>query len=121
MRHSPQLPRDIERAVSHERLRRYLAAASQNLSDALFLYEQNVALSEMTYGLMHGVEIAVRNAMHDHLSAHFNTWRWFDVAPLPPYSTDKVVAAVRDAGGPNASPGKVVAELTFGFWTDLSA
>jgi hypothetical protein len=75
----------------------------------------------MTFGLLHGLEVAIRNSMHDQLSAHFATPRWYTVAPLSSYSLDKVHAAVRDAGGSNASPGKVVAELMFGFWTDLAA
>lgn len=121
MPHSPHLLTEIERAVSRERLKRYLTATAQNLGDAVSLYEQNVALSEMTFGLLHGLEVAIRNSMHDQLSAHFATPRWYTVAPLSSYSLDKVHAAVRDAGGLNASPGKVVAELMFGFWTDLAA
>jgi hypothetical protein len=119
--HSPQLLKEIERAVSRERLKRYLAATSQDLDRAIFLYEQNVALSEMTFGLLHGLEVAVRNSMHDQLSLHFKTPYWFNKAHLSNYSQDKIAAAVRDAGGPSASPGKVVAELMFGFWTDLAA
>jgi hypothetical protein len=73
--HSPQLLTQIELAVSRERLNRYLAATSQDLSEAVSLYEQNIALSEMTFGLLHGLEVAVRNSMHDRLSAHFGTSR----------------------------------------------
>jgi hypothetical protein len=119
--HSAQLLHEIERAVSRERLKRYLTATAQNLGEAVSLYEQNAALSEMTFGLLHCLEIAVRNSMHDRLSAHFGTPRWFRVAPLSTYSQDKINAAIHDAGGPTASPGKVVAELMFGFWTDLTA
>ena len=121
MSHAPQLLTEIERFVSRERLKRYLAATGQNLENAVSLYEQNVAISEMTFGLLHGLEVAIRNSMHDRLTAHFGTPRWYTVAPLSAYSQDKIRAAIRDAGGPNASPGKVVAELTFGFWTDLAA
>jgi hypothetical protein len=119
--HSAQLLNEIERAVSRERLKRYLAATSQNLSEAVFLYEQNVAVSEMTFGLLHCIEVAIRNSMHDRLSAYFGTPRWFNAAPLSTYSQDKINSAIHDAGGPNTSPGKVVAELMFGFWTDLAA
>ena len=119
--HAPELLIEIERFVSRERLKRYLAATGHNLEDAVSLYEQNVAVSEMTFGLLHGLEVAIRNSMHDRLTAHFGTPRWYTVAPLSAYSQDKIRDAVRDAGGPHASPGKVVAELMFGFWTDLAA
>lgn len=75
----------------------------------------------MTFGLLHGLEVTIRNSMHDLLTAHFGMPRWYAVAPLSAYSQDKIRDAVRDAVGPNASPGKVVAELMFGFWTDLAA
>lgn len=121
MHHAPHLLAEIERAVSRERLKRYLGATAQDLGGAISLYEQNVAVSEMTFGLLHGLEVAIRNSMHDRLSAYFGTARWYTVAPLSAYSQDKIRAAVRDAGGAAASPGKVVAELMFGFWTDLAA
>jgi hypothetical protein len=119
--HSTQLLQEIERAVSRERLKRYLTATAQNLGEAISLYEQNAALAEMTFGLLHCLEVTVRNSMHDRLTAHFGTPRWFRAAPLSTYSQDKINAAIHDAGGPMASPGKVVAELMFGFWTDLTA
>jgi hypothetical protein len=65
LHHPPDLLTEIERAISRERLKRYLAATAQNLEDAVSLYEQNVALSEMTFGLLHGLEVAIRNSMHD--------------------------------------------------------
>jgi len=58
--------------------------------------------------MLHSLEVAIRNSMHDQLSAHCATPRWYTVAPLYAYSLDKIHAAVRDAGGPTASPGKVL-------------
>ena len=123
MTHSPQALVEIERAISRERLKRYLAATNNNLAASVALYEQNVAVSEAVFGLLHGLEVAIRNGMHDALTVHYGTQRWFQSAavPLTLYGQDKVAAAIRDAGGPSASPGKVVAEFTFGFWTNLAA
>ncbi len=123
MTHSPRALIQIERAISRERLRRYLAATGNDLSSAVALYEQNIAISEAVFGLLHGLEVAVRNSMHEVLTAHYGTPRWFQLPSLAltPYGQDKVAAAIRDAGGPSASPGKVVAELNFGFWTNLTA
>ena len=39
MPHSAQLLNESERAISRERLKRYLTATSQSLSDAVSLYE----------------------------------------------------------------------------------
>jgi hypothetical protein len=123
MIHSPQALIEIEGAISRERLKRYLIAAGNDLSSAIALYEQNVAVSEAVFGLLHALEVAIRNSMHDELTAHYGTSRWFQskTVPLTSYGVDKVAAAIRDAGGPTASPGKVIAEFTFGFWSNLAA
>lgn len=123
MTQSSQALLDIERAVSRERLKRYMAATGTELSRAIALYEDNVALSEAVFGLLHIVEVAIRNSMHTALSIRCGTQRWYQSAavPLTQYGQDKIAAAIRDAGGPSASAGKVVAELTFGFWSNLAA
>jgi hypothetical protein len=123
MAHSPNALVEIERAISRERLKRYLTATGNDLAWAIAIYEQNVALSEAVFGLLHGLEVAIRNAMHEALTIHYETPRWSQKAAvaLTPYGLDKVTAAVRDAGGPFASPGKVIAEFNFGFWSNLAA
>ena len=102
-------------------MKRYLVATAQNLGDAVSLYEQNVALSEMTFGLLHGLEVALRNRHSRSAHGPFRDPTLVHRCSPIPYSQDKIRAAVRDAGGATASPGKVVAELMFGFWTDLAA
>ncbi len=123
MHHSRSTLLTIEQILTRERLKRYLVTTSNDLAAAISLYEQNVALSEAVFGLLHGIEIAVRNSMHDALSSHFGSPTWFQTSfgVLTGYHRDKVAHAIKEAGGLRASPGKVVAELTFGFWTDLAA
>jgi hypothetical protein len=120
-RYSPEFLASIDRTITRERLKRYLAAAGQDLTRALELYEYNIALSEMMYGLLHGLEVGVRNALHHTLTDAYQTQEWYDHAPLSVYHQDKFIRKAKQEAGPNASPGKVIAELTFGFWTDLTA
>jgi hypothetical protein len=108
----------IERTITKERLTRYLGATHQNISRALELYEFNVQLSEVLYGLLHGIEVTVRNAEHHALTASYGTPTWYDLAPLSPYWRDQLANA-KAKPGVARRPGKVVAELTFGFWVDL--
>jgi hypothetical protein len=84
----------------------------------LRLYEYNVALSEILYGLLHGLEVTIRNVEHDVLTNSYQTPAWYDRVRLSRYWMDQVQQAKRDAG-PNPTAGKVIAELTFGFWVDL--
>jgi hypothetical protein len=95
-----------------------LNATGQDVSKALELYEYNVRLSEVLYGLLHGLEVTVRNAEHYALSAGYGTPTWYDLAPLSSYWHDQLTAA-KSKPGVAGKPGKVIAELTFGFWVDL--
>jgi hypothetical protein len=116
--YSPQFLASIERTITRERLTRYLNAVGQDLPRALELYEYNVQLSEVLYGLLHGLEVTVRNAEHHALTASYGTATWYDAAPLSPYWQDQLAKAKAKPGAAG-KPGKVVAELTFGFWIDL--
>lgn len=116
--YNPQLLTSIQRTVTHERLRRYLNATGQDVSLALELYEHNVRLSEVLYGLLHGLEVTVRNDENHALCAGYGTPAWYDLAPLSPYWLDQIRAAKRKPGLAGR-PGNVVAELSFGFWVDL--
>jgi hypothetical protein len=107
----------IERTVTNERLTRYLTATAQDLSRALQLYEYNVHLSEVLYGLLHGLEVTVRNAADYDLAASYGAADWYDRAPLSSYWMDRIARAKNGVGA--TTPGKVVAELTFGFWVEL--
>lgn len=116
--YSPAFLVSIERTITRERLTRYLGATGQNLSKALELYEYNVQLSEVLYGLLHGLEVTVRNAEHHALTASYGTPTWYDAAPLSPHWQEQLDKA-KAKPGVNKKPGKVVAELTFGFWVEL--
>ena len=129
----------VDRTVTQERLKRYRAATNGSLPKALELYEINVQLSSLLFGLLHGIEVSLRNAEHLALSKSYGTEFWYEApqcpefgmpgercegpqwhayAPLTEYWKDKVTAAKKKAGlGKN--PGKVIAELSFGFWVDL--
>lgn len=115
--YSAQFLISIERTVTKERLTRYLTATAQDLSRALRLYECNVHLSEVLYGLLHGLEVTVRNAAHCALTASYGGPDWYDRAPLSSYWTDRVKKAKNGVGA--TTPGNVVADLTFGFRVEL--
>ena len=137
----PALPpagRWVEASLSVPRFAVYLAATGGDRDWALALYEWNAQLSAaLLHDLAH-VEVGLRNAYDVVLSA-----RW----PGPPHWTlagDTVFApvyrtrgrrrvdvnaklreslrhAIANAGGRTAPPGKIVAELMFGFWRYLGS
>lgn len=78
------------------------------------------------YGVLHGYEITLRNAMHDRLMKHFGRDDWYSAAKLNKTHLEMVAKAQADAsfGRTSGWPipvGKVVAELSLGFWTGLIA
>jgi len=117
----------IDRVISQERLSRYLAATKGDIGKALELYEYNIAISEALFGFLHGLEVAVRNSIHYTLRRDLGTPTWYDGGVALPWSTTgealsltavmaDMVTEAKAKLQPTALPGKVIAELTFGFW-----
>lgn len=91
---------------------------------ALDLYEWNIALSAAFWEVIAVVEVAMRNAMHDHLTNVYGD-RWYDNKTI---LDDRSLNAVREAKrraarglarSEQVSPGKVVSEMSFGVWVAL--
>jgi hypothetical protein len=121
---------DVQRILSAERFARFHVAAARNIPLAIEIYELNIEISECVFGVLHLVEVCIRNQMHFALSDYCRTHDWFRQGVVLP-TTGKEIAytmpmrkslqnAIQGAG-PAAPAGKVVAELTFGFWTSLLA
>lgn len=83
-------------------------------------YLWNMALCESLYSPLQMAEIALRNSLHHFLSTRYKTPAWYDVIPnLPPWQQNQLADArqkLLDAGK-SVTPGGMVAELHFGFWT----
>lgn len=111
----------LERSVSLERLQPYLDLADGDRVYALRLYEWNTKISEALYSILQGFEVTLRNSMHEVLSIAFGRPDWYDAAPLRPMEQQRVEEARRRIidDGRLVTPGRMIAELMFGFWTSL--
>lgn len=134
--------------LSPARLSRYLSYASGDRARAIALYEWNAQVSAALHRDLAHLEVALRNAYDAAASAHWTgpghywllddadrvfarvlrTKHTYRAGQRVKYQVDinqkpreLVARAVRDAGGPRATAGKVVAELNFGFWRYLSS
>ncbi|MFP2906365.1 hypothetical protein ACLESD_15135 [Pyxidicoccus sp. 3LFB2] len=69
------------------------------------------------------LEVAFRNSLHDALTVSKGTSAWYDLAPAWLLSRDQnaIKVAKTELGKRNVAfePGRLVAELSFGFWTSL--
>ncbi len=117
----------IRKALSSERLDAYGAGRANDQKIANYLW--NLALCESLYPALNALEIAFRNAVFNAGAQVFNGIStrdvpcWLDANPslLDPDHEYSVAAAklrLRERGR-ELEPGRLVAELTFGFWTSL--
>ena len=112
----------LRSSVSAERLRRYEAIAAGDLAHALRLYMWNIALSEALYGPIQGLEITLRNKLHNRLAAQFGP-HWYDAAGMRLQHAQQVrIPEAKQSlqwQGKPIDPPRVVAELSLGFWVGL--
>jgi len=108
--------------LSEERLRRY-QQSSESEKIALARYLWNVQLCEALYPALHAVEVAVRNSLHAAIATAYGQDDWYDFAPTVLHQTqqDQLAKAKRELSRERKAltPGRVVAALPFGFWTNL--
>lgn len=114
----------LRKAISHERLDAYRQRGTDGSDLNLFAhYAWNIALCESLYPALQGLEVALRNSIHDVATTAYRTEFWFDDPHVIPHPREQDTvrkakeALLRDRKSPEA--GRVVAELSFGFWTSL--
>lgn len=118
--------KEYEKAFSAARLNKYLHACGGNTDKALQLYRLNIKLCQKLYGVLNVFEIVLRNAIHEHYKNFFSDSDWIKtqlsdggMLGLMP-KKDEVNSTIQklvDTG--KYTPDRVVASLSFGFWTHL--
>ncbi|MCY3879602.1 MAG: Abi family protein [Rhodobacteraceae bacterium] len=112
----------IEEALSFERFNRYLEWAAGNHEQALDLYALNTRLSESLYTPLQMLEVTLRNRIHVVL-ADAVCERWFDQVNFLRVENQRrqIEKAYEDLKGNDrdVAAGRVVAALTFSFWTSM--
>lgn len=113
----------FEKYLSVERLAGYLAQSRGDKWVAIRLYERNTELSEALYGVIQGLEVCLRNAIHNALTFGLASADWYDKIVFEESerrSIDEAKQKVKDRPA-QITPGRVVAELTFSFWVNLAS
>jgi hypothetical protein len=108
--------------LSRDRLTPYLSVAKGDFIAAILLYEHNTKVSEALYGVLQGLEIAFRNACHSTIADGMSQPNWYDKPGLlDTKEANTLTEAKTNISRRNKylTPGRVVAELTLGFWVRL--
>lgn len=135
--------KDFRHYFSAARINRYLIATGNSQKKAMKLYKANLKVSQTFHPVLGVLEVTLRNRINDVLSAHFSDSDWiinqrtgFMSDPSLTFiykktglkktndflkrEINKAEKRLRKSGTPITS-GKVIAEQTLGFWTDLFA
>lgn len=115
---------DLEKHFSPARLGRYHAACAGNATKAATAYSHNMLLAEAMVPLLNVLEIALRNGIHMRLTALYGRPDWWEAwAGIAAFAwQNKEVASAKaklTRRKEAQTPDKIVAELTFGFWSSL--
>lgn len=83
----------------------------------------NTALSEALYTPLQGLEVSVRNSIHQAISSAFGSPDWIlahgtFLRPLEHDMIDSAKSQLEGRGKP-ITPGYMISELKFGFWSSL--
>jgi hypothetical protein len=113
----------VSTTISELRLHRFLMAAGGNRARALRLYRWNAQVASAYWTPLHFMEVAVRNAANDAMTESTGNPWWFQELPGEGaawlYRLEREAVAKAYAKLHHPTPGKIVAELHFGFWAGL--
>ena len=110
---------NITHAVSEARLAPY---SKDNATESTILarYLWNTALCESLYPCLNGLEIALRNSLHNAITEQKSNETWFETILVGngPRELANVKKRLNDQKK-EPIPGQIVAGFNFGFWTHL--
>jgi Abi-like protein len=112
---------NLRRSIARDRLSSYVSDCNGDLCKAIQLYERNTLFSQTLYGVLQPLEIAFRNSIHQVMTGHTGHADWYERAPMRTRELESVHEAKANIIRWNnaVTSSRVVAELTFGFWTKL--
>jgi hypothetical protein len=133
---------DFEQYFSATRINRYLVATNHSKEKTVKLYKENLRIAQAFHPLLGIFEVVLRNRLNDILTTHFTDPSWI-INQQPGFMSDpllknyinkktnqkktntflksEVEKAIKRLANARISitSGKVIAEQTLGFWTNL--
>lgn len=118
----PAYRKAIVDTISAPRFAEYLRNSDGDQTSALRLYFYNLSISAEFFRHLQLLEVGLRNALHNELSTRYGT-TWYErhdinLSPQTLLIVERAQRILRDQRKA-ISPGRVVAELSFGFWVKL--
>jgi len=117
--------RIVERIISKERLVPYLNRHNNDLEKALNHYKINILNSKSFYPVLALLEVGLRNSINYQLTRKYNDDKWFDNNEYIKIASKFHIERIANARAnilsekKTITPGRIISELSFGFWTSL--
>jgi len=112
----------LRSSLSDQRFDSYRQSSTDKDIDLLERYLWNIALCESLYPTLQNLEIALRNNIYNAATISFNNPKWFDDPSILDIKEQRNVNEAKykiSNRDKLVTEGRVIAELTFGFWTSL--
>ena len=111
---------NLEKLLSAKRIETYYKLFKSDKTKAIEYYQLNTKISEAFYPMLANLEIVLRNSVHQSFSIRFKTENWFEILDFQELVDQVNIAKSKiTKNRQQLSCDKIVAELTFGFWTSL--
>jgi hypothetical protein len=122
--YDPNVLNALDKSLSPSRLAPYLVAAKGNRQLALKHYLWNARLAKAFLFPLQVVEVTTRNAVHRALASEYGGEDWIIRMPFAltqgsSNSRQRAIDRLDLPAGSNPLPDKLVAALTFDFWSNL--
>ncbi len=115
----------VDRIISQERLQPYKNHHSGDIDKAIAHYKANILISESFYPLISILEVGLRNSIDRQLIRRFGDDKWYEdiefIRIVSKYQIDRISEARANiqSSKKEITTGRIISELTFGFWTSL--
>lgn len=111
----------LRECLSPERLKPYMVKARGDSWTAFHLYVRNMEISSSLFGVLHALEVGLRNRTHSKMVASLRVEEWWSALPLRPPELSDIGEAKQNIArrARQITADRIVAELNFGFWVKL--
>jgi hypothetical protein len=115
----------VDKIISRERLQPYINHHNRDIEKAIAHYKANILISESFYPLISILEVGLRNSIDKQFIRRFEDDKWYEhidfIRIISKYQIDRISEARTNiqSSKKEITTGRIISELTFGFWTSL--
>ena len=117
----PKFFNQLLKATSENRLNSYHSSQDNTEMECYARYLWNIALSESLYPTLHGLEVTLRNSIHNAISNKLGEENWFDgiLVDKGKEALEEIREGLEQKRKPKDDVNQLIASSSFGFWVSL--